>query len=134
MEQIENLFELLKETPEMALWGITIYLTYVLLKLASWVYALKSVLQLAIRKYFSMKDKQQTTDIEKSKIENDIKKKELELSVANDILKHFKSSCISNIHKQDLLMLINEIKTSDYIHTIDIKKAIKLIKESKEQR
>lgn len=33
MEQVQQLLEILKQTPEMALWGLSIYFLFILLKL-----------------------------------------------------------------------------------------------------
>jgi hypothetical protein len=56
MEQVKQLLEILSETPEMALWGLGMYLLYILIKLASWVTALALVMKLFINKLFDYKN------------------------------------------------------------------------------
>lgn len=114
MEQIQELFEILKETPQMALWGLTIYVLFVLAKLASWIYALKAVVTLFINKYF----------------EN--QKKKLDQSSADRILKYFDNNSMSSVEEDALITLLESIKDDGYhIFESDIRKAVKAIKESK---
>ena len=63
MEQIQQLLDLLKETPEMALWGLVIWCLFILLKLSSWILALKIVAQQFIKRYFNYKDKKKFREI-----------------------------------------------------------------------
>ena len=110
MEQIQELLEILKQTPEMALWVLSLYFLFILLKLASWVYALKVVAQQFIKRYFNYRDK----------------------SLSNkrgvEIADYFESCKISSVDYNLLLDLLNNIKSSPYIHESDIRKAIKKIK------
>lgn len=114
MEQIQELFEILKSTPEMALYGLLIWCLYILLKLASVVYALKVVSQLAINKW------------------HDYKVKALSNKRGVDIAEMFENEKISSVNYTLLIKLLNELKhNSQYIHESDIHKAIKAIKDSK---
>lgn len=129
MEQIKELLEILKQTPEMALWGLAIYFTFILLKLASWVSALAYTSKLSINRYFDAKEKK--LDIEKEELlfkhEQLVKKREYEDAV--DILKMFEGKKISRVSNQYFLQLLDEVKgDSSYIHEHDIIKAIKTLK------
>lgn len=111
MEQIQKLFEILQETPQMALWGLVIYFLFILLKLASWVYALKVIIQLFINRYF------------------DTRNKELDQSEASQLLKYWKDNTMVANHKEKMIELVNAMKDDGrYIGTNDIDRAIKLIK------
>ena len=146
MEQIQELFNILKSTPEMAIWGLLIWCLYILAKLASIVYALKVVAQLAINKWHDFKVK--GIDLQNNKIEHDKSKSELELKNSHielerkellftqeqrDILKLpklFKNSKISEVEMDDLRRLLNSIKSTTYIHQSDIDKAIKKLSQN----
>ncbi len=115
MEQIEELLNILSKTPEMAIWGISIYFAYILLKLASWVLALKVVIQQFIKRYFDYREKQ------------------LSISKANDLIKMFEKNTSCNSEK--LIELLSAVKVSANtkygIYTSDIDAAIKILKENK---
>lgn len=111
MEQIQQLFEILKETPQMALWGLSIYFLFILLKLSSWIYALKIIIQNLIKRYFDYKDKSLNS------------KRGVEIS------EMFEKQKISSVDYNLLVELLNSVKKeSNYLHESDIKKAIKKIK------
>jgi D-arabinose 1-dehydrogenase-like Zn-dependent alcohol dehydrogenase len=74
MEQIQQLIEILKSTPQMALWGISIYFLFILLKLASWVLALKLIFTQLIKRYFDYKELLVNIEKEKLKAELETKK------------------------------------------------------------
>lgn len=61
MEQIKELLEILKSTPEMGLWALAIWCMFILLKMASWIYALKVVIIYIAKRYFDYKDKKEDT-------------------------------------------------------------------------
>lgn len=114
MEQIQQLLDLLKETPEMALWGLAIYCLFVLIKLASWVYAIKIVAQQFIRRYFNWKEKS------------------LNNKRGFEIAEYFEKGKISSVDYQLLIDLLNSVRVgSNYFHEQDIRKAIKAISDSK---
>jgi hypothetical protein len=73
MDQIQQLLDILKQTPSIALWGVGMYFLYTLLKLASVVMAIKSILELFITKLFEYK----TTllDYKKEKLMEEVKLK-----------------------------------------------------------
>lgn len=116
MEQIQELFEILKSTPQMAIYGLLIWCLYILLKLASVVYALKVVFQLAINKW------------------HDYKVKSLANKRGIDIAEMFEDSKIGSVNYSMLIELLSEVKIdSTYIHESDLRKAIKAIKDSKKK-
>lgn len=141
MEQITELLEILKKTPEMAIWGLAIWCVYILAKLASIVFALKSVFQLAINKWHDIKIKSidlkvLETDLKNS--ENEIKNKsehydfklqqiklEKEYYDVKKLSKYFNKSKISDVDMDDLMRLIDAVKSTTYIHSSDVAKAIK---------
>lgn len=145
MEQIEQLFELLKQTPEMALYGITIYFLFILLKLASWVYALQRIMSLGINRLSEYKNSKIVLD--KDKIEAEIAKTNSELflreeelvlsklkfdnSAASRISKQFRKDTISTVEETNLLLLIEEMKSSVYIHQNDIINTLKILRDYK---
>lgn len=112
MEQIQELLEILKQTPEMALWALSIYFLFILVKLASWIFALKVVVQQFIKRYFDYKDK----------------------SLSNkrgvEIAEMFENNKISNVDYNLLLDLLNIIrKNGRYFHESDLRRAINKLKE-----
>lgn len=117
MEQIQELLNILKETPEMALWGITIYFLFILIKLASWVYAIKVVAQQFIKRFFNYKDKS------------------LSNKRGHEIAEMFESNKISSLDYNLFRDLIITVKSPDhrYIFESDIRDAIKAIKESRKK-
>ena len=115
MEQIKQLIEILEQTPEMALWAMGMYFLYILLKLASWIYALKIVTMAFIKRFFDYKDK---------RIKNEIGAR---------ILRYFEQSTIDSVPEDKLIELLQAIKKPSltYIHNDDLNNAIKLLNESK---
>ena len=67
MEQVQQLIEILKSTPEMALWGLGLFFGWTLLKLASVTGAITMVVKLAINKFY---------DFVTAKLEHDSKEKD----------------------------------------------------------
>jgi len=117
MEQIQELINILKETPQMALWGISIYLLWKLLTLASWVYALKKTAQLFITRYFNFKDKK--NDLELNSQEQKAYNKFLE----KDFITHTGNA------KGQFNELISYLKNGGpYIHESQINKALNILK------
>lgn len=123
MEQLQQLIDLLKQTPEMALWGLVIWCVFILLKLASWIYAFKVVSQQLIKRLFDWKIK---------KSEDELSKKEL-----STIQNYIERNTISGT-KTHLFDLLRELKNlgvrikSQYVHDTDFIKAIEIIKEYKQ--
>lgn len=115
MEQVQQLLEILKQTPEMALWGLGIYFIFILAKLASWIYALKVVSQMFIKRLFDYKEKQ------------------LVAKRGSDLASYFEKQSISTNDYTLLLELLSVIKKPDmgYIHSSDIHEAISKIKANK---
>lgn len=112
MEQVQQLLEILKETPEMALWGLTLYFLFILLKLASWVYALKVIMQQFIKRYFDYRDKSLNS------------KRGVELA------EMFEKQKISSVDYNLLIELLNSVKkNSNYLHESDIRNAINKLKQ-----
>jgi len=128
MEQIKQLFEILKSTPELALWGVSMYFLFILLKLGSWVGALTITAKHLIKRYFDYRDKSQ--EIEQSKQDFELKK--IHQSKAQELLDYFDKNTISNVSKTKLITLFNLIGSTQYIHNSDIDNAIKLLKENKD--
>lgn len=115
MEEIQELLSILERTPELALWGLTIYFAFVLMKLASWVYAIKFVLELFIKRYFNVKEK------------------ELEQTTALRVISYFNNSKIGSMTENSLFRLLDAVKDEgrSYIHLSDIEEAIKAVRQSK---
>ena len=85
MDQIKELLEILKETPQMALWGIGMYFIFILVKAASWIGALTLLVKQFIKRYF------------------DYHNRKLDQSSANRILKLFNDIKISSIPEERLI-------------------------------
>jgi len=112
MEQVQQLLEILKETPEMALWGLTLYFLFILLQLASWVYALKVIMQQFIKRYFDYRDKS------------------LNSKRGVEIAEMFEKQKISSVDYNLLIELLNSVKkNSNYLHESDIRNAINKLKQ-----
>ena len=112
MEQVQQLLEILKETPEMALWGLTLYFLFILLQLASWVYALKVITQQFIKRYFDYRDKS------------------LNSKRGVEIAEMFEKQKISSVDYNLLIELLNSVKkNSNYLHESDIRNAINKLKQ-----
>ena len=107
MDQIKELLNILKETPQMALWGLVIYFLFMLLKLASWVGALTLILKQLIQRYFDSRDKL------------------VEQSDALRIMEYFESQKIGTVNSNLIIELLGSIKSTTYIHESDIKDAIR---------
>lgn len=114
MEQIKELLDILKETPQMALWGIGMYFIFILVKAASWIGALTLLIKQFIKRYF------------------DYHNRKLDQSSANRILKLFNNSKISGIPEERIIELLSTIRSDmGYIHESAITEAIKKIKGNK---
>ena len=115
MNQIQELFNILKDTPQMALWGISIYFLFILLKLASWIGALTVVAKIFINRLFNYKD----------------------ASLSNkrgiEIAEFFESKKIDSVDYNLLIDLLKSMQSDNlgYIHGSDLRNAIELIKGSK---
>ncbi len=122
MEQIKQLLDILSQTPEMALWGLTIYFLFILMKLASWIIVMKFIISKFIDKFFANRTE---------KIE--LEKEKLNISSASRILKYFNSRAISNVTESHLLDLLRAIHGNkhEYIHDSDIQDAINSINKDK---
>jgi hypothetical protein len=92
MEQVQQLIEILKSTPEMALWGLGMFFVWTLLKMASWVSAGTMLVKLGINKLYSLK-----------KDEIDLKGKELEIRLQEVINTKEKSEHERDIKKGELI-------------------------------
>lgn len=114
MEQIQELLEILSKTPEMALWALSIYFLFILLKLASWIFALKIVAQQFIKRLFDYKDKA------------------LNNKRGVEIAEMFEKQKISGVDYSLLSDLLKAVKNNtQYLHTSDIRRAIKFIEDGK---
>ncbi|GAK96846.1 hypothetical protein JCM19294_1155 [Nonlabens tegetincola] len=140
MEQIQELFEILKSTPEMALWGLLIWCIYILAKLASVVYAVKIVFQLAINKIHDYKikklnltNKEEIDDARKKLLqrERDIITSESSLSDLKRLANQFEKASISSVDLQDWTELIQTIRSTSYVHRSDIQEATRVLKNHK---
>jgi len=112
MEQIKELLNVLEKTPEMALWGLGIYFLFILIKAAFWIGAFVLLLKLFIKRLFDH-------------LENtaELRQKDHLLSLLDEEM----------IGKSDrLFSLLNALKSpSGYVHDSDIREAIKIINEHK---
>lgn len=114
MEQVQQLLEILKQTPEMALWGLSIYFLFILLKLASWVYALKVIAQQFIKRFFDYRDKS------------------LNSKRGVEIAEMFEKQKISSVDYNLLGDLLTAVKrNSNYLHESDLRRAIEKINADK---
>lgn len=146
MEQIKELFDILKSTPEMALYGLLIWCLYILLKLSSVVYAIKVVIQLGINRWHQIKLAEIQLKREEVSLENkdDLYKEREELQKAREL--HFKESVelesiknlsqifnkmtVGPVEKDRLIELLKRVKgDGNYIHNRDIDKAIEKLKK-----
>ena len=112
MEQIQELLEILKQTPEMVIWALSLYFLFILLKLASWVFALKVVDQQSIKRYFDYRDKS------------------LSSKKGAEIAKHFRKDSFRSVGYGSLIELLNAVKGGrDYIDVGEINVAIQKIRK-----
>ena len=111
MEQVQQLLEILKQTPEMALWGLSIYFIFILLKLSSWVIVIKIILSQFIKRYFDFKDQS------------------LDQGRGSDIVRMFEKKKIDSVDYTLLIELLNSVKKAKslYIHESDIRDAINIL-------
>ena len=139
MEQIQQLLDLLKETPEMALWGLVIWCLFILLKLSSWILALKIVAQQFIKRYFNYKDKKSSEKLLLKETEVSLQNAKNESLLIKDWNRSIDKKIIRDA-SPTLLELLNELvnlKTSintPYVHEGDMRKAIEIIKEYKSKK
>lgn len=113
MEQVQDLIEILEQTPEMALWALSVYFLYVLLKMASWIFALKIIAQQFIKRLFDYKDKA------------------LNNKRGHEIAEMFEKQKISGVDYGLLIELLNSVKKGHlYIHESYLKEAIEKIKST----
>ena len=128
MEQLQQLLELLKQTPEMGLWALGIFLAYSLLKLASWVLVIKAIMSMFIKRYFDYRD---------AVIVKEIRLAEEEARNENgaEISAFFEKNTMYGHSKAELTELLISIRPEDdsYIRSRDIQRAIKAIKKAKEE-
>jgi C4-dicarboxylate transporter len=112
METIKELLELVKQTPEMALWALGFYFVFVLLKLSSWIFVLKVIIKQFIQRFF------------------DYKEKSLNNKRGYDIAQMFENNKISNVDYNLLIELLDAVKADNkYIHEHYIRGAINKIKK-----
>jgi hypothetical protein len=121
MEQIQQLIEILKSTPQMALWGISIYFLFILLKLASWVLALKLIFTQLIKRYFDYKEL--LVNIEKQKL-----LAELETKKTDEFHKMLEQNIYGD--KTQVLKLLMSVNNGKRLHSSDIDQAIDVLTKS----
>lgn len=143
MEQIQELFEILKSTPQLALYGLTIWCIYILAKLASVVFAVKIICQKAIEKWHDYKVKLIESKEKQSELKQLISEKNVELERVKleysknqftidkeygsirRLAKRFDKMKIRDVEFDELIRLLDAVKSTNYIHQSDIDKAIK---------
>jgi hypothetical protein len=135
MEQIQQLIEILKSTPEMALWGISIYFLFILLKLASWVLALKLIFTQLIKRFFDYKETLLNNEKERLLTELEIKQQELQNKIQLQKTDEFHKVLEDNIYgdKSQILKLLMSINKGKRLHSSDIDKAIIVLTQSPEK-
>ncbi len=107
MEFIEKLLELLKDSPQSAIWALVGYFVFVLSKMAGWLLVAKFLISLFINRYFDNKEHKQITAF-------------------SDF---FEDQKISSVSSTRLLELLHVVKgEGSYIHDHDINRAIEAIK------
>lgn len=147
MEEINQIIEVLMNTPKLALWSLVVWCLFVLSKLASVVYAIKAVAVLAINKWHASRMKtleNRSAEIELEVAKANIAAKEEDLRTQrqiqayslekNDLLKLKKAISANMIGDGDLDLireLFSAMKKTTYIHESDIRGAIDLINKSK---
>jgi len=131
MEQLQELLDILAKTPEMAIWGVGIYLLFLLLKLASWVGALTLVARQFIKRYFDSQEKK--TEVLKIKSETEKHVSDNQLTVARlEKDKRFEKA-VDNATYADpsqVVALLSAIGNGGSCHSSDITKAIHTIQQS----
>jgi hypothetical protein len=135
MEQIQQLIEILKSTPEMALWGISIYFLFILLKLASWVLALKLIFTQLIKRFFDYKETLLNNEKERLLTELEIKQQELQNKIEIQKTDEFHKVLEDNIYgdKTQVLKLLMSINKGKRLHSSDIDKAIVVLTQFSEK-
>jgi hypothetical protein len=135
MEQIQQLIGILKSTPEMALWGISIYFLFILLKLASWVLALKLIFTQLIKRFFDYKETLLNNEKERLLTELEIKQQELKNKIEIQKTDEFHKVLENNIYgdKTQILKLLMSINKGKRLHSSDIEKAIIVLTEYSEK-
>jgi len=124
MEQLQQLFDMLSQTPEMALWGAGLYFLFILLKVASWVGSLTIIAKLLLTRLFDWLNNRIS-----------IEQKQLENKEAARVLSYFYQRRIDNVSIETLFRLLDSVRIdSSYIHLRDIEKAISLIEASKKEK
>lgn len=118
MEQLQELLDILAKTPEMAIWGLVIYLLFLLLKLASWVGAITFTTKLFINRYFAYHTIKQEIELKKANVGK--LDKLLDKELIGD--------------PQMLLPLLNEVGEGTYVHEHHIREAVKILRKHKEQQ
>jgi hypothetical protein len=133
MDQIQALIDILKDTPEMALWGIGIFLSWKLLTMGSIVGSIAYVAKLFINRYFDNKESSRIRAVE---LENESKRLDLEQTKLNDIIALFDESYIMESAKQDIPRLLNLCRrgNSAYIHGSHITEIITIIQEARKSK
>ena len=110
MEQLQQLLDLLKQTPEMALYAAGIYFLFILAKMASWIYALTITARLFINRYF---------DHHESARQQNAFKRILDESLFCE--------------PEYLLKLLSSLNDGGSVFKSDVDRAIKLIKEGQKK-
>ena len=125
MEQIQQLIEILKSTPEMALWGIGLFFLFTLLKMSSWIYALATVANQLIKRLFDYKEKEVDQANKSKEREIEIIRIKMEQDKDQDFIKFLDSSLYGD--KSELLRLFAKINGGKRMHSSDIDNVIDLI-------
>ncbi len=110
MEQVQQLIDILKDTPEMALWGIGLFFLWTLLKLASVVSAITLVIKLAINKTHSFFSEKERNAYDLKLSDNYIRKREIKIEstkVKNEALQ---------LSKDEFVAFLKDISISSTVH------------------
>jgi hypothetical protein len=127
MDQIQALIDILKDTPEMALWGIGIFLSWKLLTMGSIVGSIAYVAKLFINRYF---DNKESHIVKAAELEIESKQLDIKAKQMDELLSMFDSNCINSVVKGNLSKMLNGMKRqSEYIHVSDVERVIRLISE-----
>lgn len=141
MEQIQQLLDLLKQTPEMTLWGFAIYFLFILLKAASWIGALTLVTKLFITRYFDWANaklhrderlKEYEEKIEKIKSENSYEMKKAREIQRTGLLKVIEKNTYDS--PDSVVKLLMAIGDGSRAHSTDIDRATEIIIKHKQKK
>lgn len=145
METLTKILELLADAPEVGLWGLGIYLLYMLLRAASWIGGIVIIGKLFIKRFFDAKEKALNVESGKSQTEFEVAKLEYETEILRStdrdktraekmedgISKLFSGKVLA---EKDLIRELAKAMRRDgekYVHTADVENTIGFLELAK---